>query len=283
MFLGSSATGSLAAGTTPDMHRYSWRLVAALLVGAAACRPEFELKNFTTNEALYTASFREYQRGKWDNAISGFEKLTTELPPRDSLLPRSYWYLASAHERSGEHLLAAQSYNRLVETFPDDSLAPRAALEAGRAYASLWRKPQLDPTYGETALATFSTLIGLYPDSKLVDTAQKAIAALNNKFAIKDYATGVYYKNRRAYDSGILYFNNILVKWPETPTARDAMLRLVESFKAIRYLSDAADLCSKLAAQYPDDREVPRVCRDVPPPKPVPTATAAPPPKPPAR
>ena len=102
------------------MHRTSWRLVAALLVSAAACRPEFQLKRFTTNEALYSASLREFQRRKWDNAVTGFDKLTTELPARDTLLPRSYWYLASAHENLGEHLLAAQSFNRLVETFQDN-------------------------------------------------------------------------------------------------------------------------------------------------------------------
>ena len=72
----------------------------------------------------------EYQKHHWDNAITGFEKLTTDLPPRDSLLTRSYWYLASAHERQGEHLLAAQSFSRLVESFPEDSLADDAALEA---------------------------------------------------------------------------------------------------------------------------------------------------------
>ncbi len=83
---------------------------AVVLVGVAACRPEFQLKNFTTNEALYTASLRAYDRHHWDNAIAGFEKLTTDLPARDTLLPRSYWYLASAHEHQDEHLLAAQSF-----------------------------------------------------------------------------------------------------------------------------------------------------------------------------
>ena len=151
------------------MHRFPRRLVAALvvLVGVAACRPEFQLKNFTTNEALYAASLREYQRHHWDNAVTGFEKLTTDLPPRDTLLPRSYWYLASAHEHMDEHLLAAQSFSRLVETFPEDSLADDAALEAARSYRRMWRKPQLDPTYGETALASYNTLIGLYPTSPL--------------------------------------------------------------------------------------------------------------------
>ena len=134
------------------MHRLPWRLVAASsLVAVAACRPEFKLKNLTTNDALYKASLEEYRRHHWDNAIVGFEKLSTDLPARDSLLPRSYWYLASAHEHQDEHLLAAQSFSRLVESFPEDSLADDAALEAARAYKRLWRKPGLDATYGENA------------------------------------------------------------------------------------------------------------------------------------
>src|SRR6185312_2330393 len=95
-----------------DMHRSTWRFAAALaMVAIAACRPEFQLKNFTTNEALWRASMNAYQHRHWDDAVTGFEKLTTDLPARDSLLPRSYWFLAEAHSHLGEHLLAAQSYN----------------------------------------------------------------------------------------------------------------------------------------------------------------------------
>src|SRR5262245_60221956 len=161
------------------MPRISWRLAAALLLSAvSACRPEFQLKNLTTNEALYAASLTEFEHKRWDNAVTGFEKLTTDLSARDSLLPRSYWYLASAHEHLDEHLLAAQSYNRLVESFPEDSLADDAALAAARSYKKLWRKPQLDPTYGETAIAQYNTLIGLCPTSPLTPDAQKEIGEL---------------------------------------------------------------------------------------------------------
>jgi outer membrane assembly lipoprotein YfiO len=247
------------------MHRPSWRLAATLsMLAVAACRPEFTLKNFTTNEALYSASTTEYQRKHWDNAVAGFEKLTTDLPARDTLLPRSYWYLASAHEHMGENLLAAQSFSRLVETFPDDSLADDAALEASRSYRKLWRKPQLDPTYGETAIASYNTLIGLYPTSPLIPTAQKEIADLENWFAIKDYDAGMYYFRRKAYDSGILYFKDALTKYATSPEAKNAALRLVESYKAIHYKDDASELCTQLRQRYPKDHEVSDVCEGVP-------------------
>ena len=249
------------------MHCRSWRLAATLaLLAVAACRPEFQLKKLTTNEALYTASFHEYQRHHWDNAVTGFEKLTTDLPARDTLLPRSYWYLAEAHQHLGEYLLAAQSFSRLLESFPEDSLADDAGLEAARSYKKLWRKPALDPTYGETALASYQTLIGLYPTSPLVPVAQKEIGDLENMFAEKDYIAGMYYFRRKCYDCANIYFQDVLSKYATSPTAKQAGVKLVESFKKINYKADAQDMCAQLRQKYPGDRDVEGVCRGVAPP-----------------
>ena len=43
---------------------------------------------------------------------------------------------------------------RGLENFPGDSLADDALYEASRAYQSMWRKPELDKAYGESAIAT---------------------------------------------------------------------------------------------------------------------------------
>ena len=245
--------------------RFSQRTAAVLLVlVTSACAHEFKPSLYKKNEDLYRAGLREFERKKWDNAIAAFEKLTLDLPARDSLLPRSYWYLATAHEKQGEHLLAAQSYSKLVESFPDDSLADDSALEAARAYRKMWRKPTLDPTYGETALATYNTLLGLYPTSPLVPQAQKELADLENWFATKNYETGMFYSRRKAFDSAILYFKDVLTRWPNSPTARQASLSLVQAYKEIRYREDASELCTQLRKKYANDAAVKTVCSGIP-------------------
>ena len=149
------------------------------------------------------------------------------------------------------------------ESFPEDSLADDAALESARSYRRLWRKPQLDPMYGETALASYNTLIGLYPTSPLIPVAQKEIAELENWFAIKDYDAGMYYFRRKCFDCGMIYFKDVLTKYANSPTAHDAALRLVESYKAVRYRDDAADLCAQIRQRYPNDPDVRKVCAGV--------------------
>ncbi|MEO8335791.1 MAG: outer membrane protein assembly factor BamD [bacterium] len=238
-------------------------LLVALLLAAAACHPDFQIANYPTNDKLYQVAATEFAAGRWDNAVAAFEKLTTDLPARDTLLPRAFWYLAKAHEARGEHVLAATSYSRLVESFPDDTLSDDAALASAREYRKMWRKPALDPTYGETALATYNTLLGLYPTSPLIPEAQKELAELEDMFAQKNYLAGMYYLRRKAYDSGIIYFKDILAKYPTTPTAKGAQLRLVDSYKAIRYKEDAADACAVLKKSFPEDAEVRSTCEGV--------------------
>jgi outer membrane protein assembly factor BamD len=242
------------------------RTLTSAVVAAAtmltACRGGFKLNRYTTSQSLYAAAMSQYQNKHWSNAIAAFEKLTSDLPARDTLLPRAYWYLANAHSREKEHLLAAQSFTRLYDAFPDVTLADDAALEAARSYRRLWRKPALDPTYGETALATYNTLLGLYPTTEHADEARREIADLEEWFATKNYETGMFYFRSKAYDSAIMYFRYVLERWPQVPRARDALLRLAESFQKISYREDYNETCTRLRSSYRADPDVARICAD---------------------
>lgn len=236
--------------------------LVALAAAAAlsACRSGFRLSRYTNNQALYDAGLREYQRKHWANAILAFEKLTNDLPARDTLLPRAYWYLGSAHTRQKEHLLAAQSFTRLYESFLDDSSADDAALEAARSYRSLWRKPGLDPTYGETALATYNTMLGLFATSEHADAARAEVAELEQWFATKNYETGRYYYRKKAYDSAIIYLKTVMERWPHVPRARDALVLLAEAYSKIRYKEDFNEACVRLRRDYPGDAAAAKAC-----------------------
>lgn len=239
-------------------------LLLAVVTASACTSKAWSPKQYTTNEALYTASKQRYDHGKLDDAIAGFEKLTLDLPARDTLLSRSHYWLAMAHERKGEHILAAQSFSRLMESFPDDTLADDALLLAGKSYRKLWRKSSLDATYGESALSTFNTLLALYPNSDKRAEAEKNVAQLEAEFAKKDYETGVHYFRRKAFDSAILYFKDVVKKYPATDYARKSQLKLVQAYGAISYKADRDDTCTALRERYPADSEVRARCGNAP-------------------
>jgi outer membrane assembly lipoprotein YfiO len=236
---------------------------AAALIALAGCMRTFNLRQFPNNEALYAAGVQQLQQKKWDNAVLIFEKLTLELPARDTLLPASHFALAQAYSHRGEHLLAAQAYSRLAESFATDTLADDALYGAGREYQAMWRRPVLDAQYGSDAAATYELLLGLYPDSEWKDSASKQLGVLQEWFATKDYEVGLHYLRRKAYDPAIIYLRDVVTKFPNTSRSRDAYLKLVEAYDAIKYKDDKADVCKTLREKYPSDPEVAATCPPV--------------------
>ena len=240
--------------------RWTRCLIATGGLAVAACSGGFKITRYPTNETLFQAAMEQYRARKWDNSVQAFEKLTFDLPARDTLLPLAHFYLAKAYGGRGDHLLAAQAFTRMAESFATDTLADDAMFESGQEYSKLWRKPVLDSQYGVEALTVFQTLLALYPDSPLRDRATSEIRRIQEWFAAKDYENAMYYFRRKAYDPALIYLRDIVRLYPETRRAHDAYLRMAEAYDAIRWKEDKEEVCRSLHERYPSDRPVAEVC-----------------------
>lgn len=239
-------------------------LLALLLAAPLACKPPFDPKVYPTADKLYQVATAEYKAGRYDNAAKAFEKLTLDLSARDPRLPLSYYYLAQSQTKMGEHLLAAGTYNRLIDAFPQDTLVDDAFYLSGKEYALEWHRPQLDATYGKSAQTAFESLVTSFPDSPYADRSKKELERLDEWFAQKDYDTGYLYLKRKAFDSAIIYFKDVIRLHPNARKTRDAYLTLLESYRAIKYTEDARELCDEMRKKYPNDREIVKVCGPAP-------------------
>jgi outer membrane protein assembly factor BamD len=252
------------------MSKVKSLLLALLLAAPLACKPAFDPKIYTDPAKLWAAAMAEYKAGRFDNAAKAFEKLTLDLPARDPRLPLSYFYLAQSQTKTNEYLLAAGTYNRLIDAFPQDTLADDAFYLSGRAYQHEWRAPELDATYGKSAQSAFEAVVTAYPDSPYAPLAQKELTKIDEWFAEKDYGTGYLYLKRKAFDSAIIYFKDVIRLHPKAKKTKDAYLRLLEAYRAIKYTEDARDLCDSMRTAYPNDRDVRESCG------PAPSAPAVP-------
>ena len=211
------------------MSRFRPILLALLLAAPLACKPPFDPKIYPNADKLYQVAMAEYKAGRFDNAAKAFEKLTLDLPARDPRLPLAFYYLAQSQEKNGENLLAAGTYNRLIDAFPQDTLVDDALFLSGRAYEREWRHPELDATYGRSAITAYESLLASYPDSPFAKRAQDRLTRLDEWLAEKDYNTAYLYLKRKAYDSAILYLKDVIRQHPNARKTRDAHLRLLEA------------------------------------------------------
>src|SRR5437762_13996811 len=154
-------------------------LLALLLAAPLACKPAFDPKSYPSADKLYQVAMAEYKAGRYDNAGKAFEKLTLDLSARDPRLPLSYYYLAQSQTKNREYLLAAGTYNRLIDAFPQDTLVDDAFFLSGKAYQHEWRAPQLDATYGKSAQSAFEPIVSTYPDSPYATRATQELDKLD--------------------------------------------------------------------------------------------------------
>lgn len=232
-------------------------MLAAMLV-SAGCH-KFNIRSYTAPEDLYRASLREYRHGRYAQAEQGFTKLSFDLAPRDTLRVRVRYYLAECKFGLRDFVTAAREFRRVADDDPDDPLAADALLRAGDAQAQLWRRPELDPSSGQTALATWQELVGRYPETPAGQIATARVRQMNDWFAMKDYQTGLFYLRRGGYDSAILYFRGVIAQYPGSSIVPDVFVRLVRAYKAIGYKEEMDETCQTLRQYYgtrPDVREL---------------------------
>lgn len=245
------------------MTRYALIVLAAIVVvgcgsagpaeglSVAAPAPVREGLSTAAVDSLFASAERRFSRGDWTDAATEFERFMLEAPAGDPRLTRARFYVAEARLAAGDPLTAAREFRRISDETPNDPLAPEALLRVGDAYAELWRRPELDPSYGQTAIATYQELLNRYRGSDASARAEDRIADLQNQFAYKQYRAALYYLKLKAYDSAILYLKDLVATYPQSDVAPDALLDLVDAYRRLGYAEDVQETCGYLRRFHP--------------------------------
>ena len=229
--------------------RYSW--IASVCVLASACGHTFRARDFITTENLMAASKAEFRRGHFAHARIGFQQVGFEVAATDSLGAVAMYLSAECDFGIGNYLEASRAFRRVADDHPDHPLAPDALLRAGDALAALWGRPELDPTYGEEALAAYRELAVRYPEARATERSRLKLADLADRFAEKEYKAGIFYYRLKAFDSAIIYFRSVAAQWGESRHAGDALLMLVRTYQRLQYKEETQETCTYLRQNYP--------------------------------
>ncbi|MBA3345104.1 MAG: outer membrane protein assembly factor BamD [Gemmatimonadales bacterium] len=211
-------------------------------------------------DSLWRQGESDVRRGKWADAVEQLERALLEFSPGDPRTPRAHYYLGEAQYALGSHLQAAREFRKVSDETPNEPLAPEALLRVGDVYADLWRRPELDPSYGQTALAAYQELVNRYPGGSAATRAQQRINELQERFAVKEYKAALYYFRLKAYDSAILYLKDLVATYPRSSVAPDALIRLVQAYRTLGYREDVQETCGYIRQFHPRAAGVGEAC-----------------------
>jgi outer membrane protein assembly factor BamD len=210
-------------------------------------------------DSLWREAQGDFRQGRWKRSASNLDRAVLIMDYGDPRRAKGHFMMGEALLAQQNELQAVREFRKVADENASDALAPDALLRAGDAYASLWRKPELDPTNGETALATYRELLERYPDTDASRRAVARVTALQNQFAAKELRTAKFYLRMKAYDSAILSFRNLVATYPRSESVPEALQRLVETYARLNYEEDLRDTCDYIGRYAP--KAVPKVAR----------------------
>ena len=214
-------------------------------------------------DSAWTRGERAFRSGKWSAAQRDFDRVAAGIPSTDPRYQQLHFYLGEVLLAQGQHLMAVREFRRVADERPEDRLAPDALVRAGDAYTELWRRPELDPTYGESARSVYQEVLTRYPGTQGARRATLQLGALAEQFAFKEYKNALFYFRYKAYDSAILLFRALLAQYPRAAVAPQALEKLVRSYQILNYAEDLRETCGYIAEYYPDPAGPRRHCAGV--------------------
>ncbi len=224
-----------------------WYAAAALVL--AGCGGEVHLEKMDA-DALFARGQTALASKHWDDAIASFDRLTLQYPsfPR---IQEARFDLAQAYFGKKEYVTAAGEFDRLATDYPLGAYADNSRYMVCHSYEMLSPRVQLDQTYTQSAIDHCNSLIAYYPNSPFATQAREVVQRLTEKLAEKELLAGNYYFKRHAYDSSLIYFEDVVKSYPATNSAAEALLQMANAYDKLGYKEDADSARARLLKEYP--------------------------------
>jgi outer membrane assembly lipoprotein YfiO len=203
-------------------------------------------------DSLWVAANDHFRHGRWSKTSKALDRALLIMDYADPRRSRGHFMMGEALFAQSNPLQAVREFRRVADENAADPLAPDALVRAGDAYADLWKRPELDPTYGETAMTTYREALERYPGTPAAQRASTRILTLQERFAEKEFKTAMFYFRLKAYDSAILSFRSLVATYPRTQIVPEALVKLVETYARLEYVEDLKETCEYIQRFFPD-------------------------------
>ena len=234
-----------------NIRRAALALLAAASLGGCAI---FRTPPPFTAETAYTQGMEAYQAGRWRRAAELLSQYVSAAGP-DPRLKGALMALGRSHLETREYVPAAADFLRVATEFPSDPEAREARFGLCQAYHLLAPRPQLDPEYTTAAITYCESYASLYAGTPEAQQALQWVTELRGRLAEKQYQNGFFYFRRGLYDAAVVYFNDVLAGYPDTPAASASLARLVEAYGRMGYREEEAAARQRLLRDYPQSTE----------------------------
>jgi outer membrane protein assembly factor BamD len=181
-------------------------------------------------EDQYQLAMERFEDEKYEQAQLEYQKLIWNYPGSD-LVDDAQYHLAECHRLLEDYPTAVVEYSRLVRSYSQSPFAPTAHYKLALCYYQQSLPSHLDQDFTHMAIHELNTFLEEHPGHEDAPEARKLLLEARTKLAKKEYENARLYYKMDAYDSAIIYIEELLEEYPDTKWAPDAHYLIGECYR----------------------------------------------------
>jgi outer membrane protein assembly factor BamD (BamD/ComL family) len=155
-----------------------------------------------------------------------YEKIVRSGPYSD-VAPQAQLKIGDARVKQHDYPLAVKAYELAADRYHDrPQIASTALFRAALAYNKQAQTAEYDQSAAGQAIAIFTDFITIYPDDSRVKEAEKLSSALKGEQARGNFEIARFYEERKKWSGALVYYNEVLLKDPNSQYAAAARQRI---------------------------------------------------------
>src|SRR5258706_2779529 len=248
------------------MKRSVTALAALLLAGSlAACSlfgDKIDPKKEWQAAEFYAAAKEQFDNQSWDAAIKLYEQLEAKFP-FGRFAQQAQIEVAYAYYKQGETAQAVSALEKFVKLHPnhpnvDYALYLKALSNFKEDLGPFSRlvKQDLadrDPKAARESFESFKDLVTRYPESRYANDSRERMAYLVEALARHEIHVARYYLARAAYLAAANRAQDALLRFPNSPTHREALDIIIEAYDRMGMTELRDDAKRVLNKNFPAD------------------------------
>jgi outer membrane protein assembly factor BamD len=147
-----------------------------------------------------------YEEKDYKKAIALFEKIMGPYANKPQM-ERIQYMISDCYFQTENYTMASYYFSKFITNYPESSKVQDAAYFSAKSYYLAAPKYSRDQEDTYKALTAYQNFIDKYPQSELIEEANKDYAELNRKLQFKDFEVARQYYHTERYKAAIQAFD----------------------------------------------------------------------------
>ena len=160
-----------------------------------------------------------------ERAIEVYSKVI-ENNPFGNYADDALFKMAECFRRNCKYKEAIETYTKIVTDYTESSLVQEAKYQISYTKYEASLDPEYDQTNTQQALEEFKAISNDAKEPQIVKDAQEVFDKLKIKKSMNILKIAKFYEKRKKYDGAIVYYNDVIGKFPGTQAAKEAKTRI---------------------------------------------------------